>query len=140
MRREWTVFQSFWHIEPTQAILMQDERRVAWNRIESFRADLRLVIGSFSLYKPGNVNTGPFFRIPPHKFLPFAPRLAVRSGTGAVVNNSAIARPCESPTVAAIIFRFPRVGFIDTVAAKNAGINPAAGRSRPVGLQFRETI
>src|SRR5205814_7932075 len=82
----------------------------------------------------------PFFRVPPHQFFPFAPRAAVRPCTGTVVNDSAIARPREAPSVAEIISRFARVRLVYAIAAKNAGVNPAAARSGAVGFQLRESI
>src|SRR5206468_4422644 len=66
MRGKRSVLQTFWHVNPAQAILMQDERRITRNCIETFGAYLRLKVGSFTLYKSGNVDAGPFFGVPPH--------------------------------------------------------------------------
>src|SRR5439155_3312420 len=46
MSWQWSVLQTFWHVKPAQAVLMQDKRRVTGDCIQAFRAYLRLVIGS----------------------------------------------------------------------------------------------
>ena len=104
MSWERSVLQTFWHVDPAQAVLVQNERRITRNCIETFGAYFRLVIGRFPLYKSGNIDAGPFFRVPPDQFFPFAPGMAVRPRTGAIVNDSAIARPREAPAVTEIIF------------------------------------
>src|SRR6266496_193037 len=103
MRRQRSILQTLGHVKPTQSFLVQNKRRITGNRVESLRAWLRFVPRGFSFYESGNVDTCPFFRVPPHQFFPFAPRTAVRPCTRAVVNDSAIARPCETPAVAEII-------------------------------------
>ena len=45
MSRERAVLQTFWHVDPTQAVLVQDKRRITWNRIEAFGAN-RIAWGS----------------------------------------------------------------------------------------------
>src|SRR5712671_1807506 len=119
---------------------MQNKWRVTGNCIESFGAYLRLVVGRFSFHKTGNVYAGPFFRVPPHQFFPFAPWMTVRPRTGPVIDDAPIARPREAPAVTKVIFRFARVGLVYAIAAKNAGVDPAAARGRTVGFQFSETI
>ena len=140
MRRERAVLQAFWHVDPAQAVLVQDKRRITWNCIETFSAYLWLIVRSFSLYKAGNVDTGPFFRVPPHKFFPFAPWTAVRPRTGAIVNDSTIARPREAPAVTEVISRFPCVCLVYAIATEHAGVNPSAACSGSVSFQFRETV
>src|SRR6266853_1273028 len=103
---------------------MQNKRRITRNCIESFCAYLRLVVGSFSFHKARNVYAGPFFRVPPHQFFPFAPWMSVRPRTGAVIDDAAIARPREAPAMTEIIFGFARVSLVDTVAPKHARVNP----------------
>ena len=93
MSRERAVLQTFWHIDPAQAVLVQDKRRITWNRIKTFGAYLGLEVGSFSLYKSGNIDSGPFFRVPPDQFFPFAPWMAIRPSAGAIINDSAITGP-----------------------------------------------
>src|SRR5215211_4080793 len=119
---------------------MQDEGCVPRNCIETFGAHFRFVVGRFSLHKSGNIDAGPFFRVPPHQLFPFAPGMPVRPCTGAIVNNAAIARPREAPAVTKIIFRLAGVGLVHPIAAKNTGVNPAATGSRTVGFQFSKTI
>src|SRR6266581_1725271 len=107
---------------------MQNERRITGNCIEAFGAYLRLEVGRFSFHKAGNVYAGPFFRVPPHQFFPFAPWMSVWPRTGAVIYDASIARPCEAPAMTEIIFGFARVGLVDAVAVKHARVNPAAAR------------
>src|SRR5437879_4273165 len=127
MRRQRSILQTFWHVKPAQSVLVQNKRSITGNRVESLRAWLRFVLRSFSFYEAGNVYACPFFRVPPHQFFPFAPRTTVRPCTGTVVNDSAIARPREAPAVTEIISGFSRVCLVHAIAAKNAGVNPAAG-------------
>src|SRR5262249_42309527 len=140
MRGKRSVLQASGHINPAQTVLVQDEWRITGNRIETFRACLRLVIWGFAFYETGNVYAGPFFRIPPHQFFPFAPRTTVRSRAGAIVNNSAIARPTKAPPVAKVISGFSRVRLVNPIATKYAGVNPAAARSRTVRFHLWKTI
>ena len=65
MSRERSILQSFGHVDPAQAVLVQDKRRITWNRIQTFRAYLGLEVGRFPLDKSRNIDAGPFFRIPP---------------------------------------------------------------------------
>src|SRR5712675_2251389 len=107
MSRQRAVLQTFGHVDPAQAVLVQDERRIAWNRIKSFGAYLGLVVGRLPLYKSGNIDAGPFFGIPPDQFFPFAPGTPVRPRAGAIINDPAIARPAEAPAVTEIVSRLP---------------------------------
>src|SRR5262249_1938987 len=110
------------------------------NRIEAFRIELRFIIGRFSLYESGHVDARPFFRVPPHQFFALAPRTAVRSRTSAVVNDAAVARPREAPSMPEIISGLARVGLVYAIAAQNAGGNPAAACGGTAGFQFSKTI
>src|SRR6059058_5288582 len=118
MRRQGSILQPLRHVKPAQSVLVQNKRCITGNRVESLRAWLRFVLRSLSFYEAGNVDACPFFRVPPHQFFPFAPRAAVRPCTGTVVNDSAIARPREAPSVAEIISRFARVRLVYAIAAK----------------------
>src|SRR6266404_5458406 len=140
MSRQRPVLQTFWHVEPAESVLVKNERRIPGNRITSSCTLVRLVLGSFPFYKSGNVYAGPFFRVPPHQFFPFAPRTAVRPRTGTIVNDSPIARPTEAPAVAEIVPGSSRVCLVHAIAAKNARINPAAACGGSVGFQFREAV
>ena len=106
MSGERSVLQTFWYVNPAQAVFMQNERRITRNCIEAFGAYLRLEVGRFSFHKAGNVYAGPFFRVPPHQFFPFAPWMSIRPRTGAVIYDASIARPCEAPAMTEIIFGF----------------------------------
>src|ERR1051326_2967043 len=140
MRWEWAIVQTSWHINPAQSVLVQNERRIAGNCLEAFCTYLRLVVGSLTWHKSGNVDAGPFVRVPPHEFFSFAPGTTVRPRTGAIVNDSAIAGPTEAPAVSEVISGFSRVRFVHAVAAENTGINPAAACGRSVSFQFSKTI
>src|ERR1043166_4216970 len=104
MGRQRAVLQTFWHVNPAQAVLVQDKRSITWNRIDTLSSNLRFVIRRFSFYEAGNVYSGPFFRVPPHEFFPFTPWTAVWTRTGAIVNNPAITRSAEAPAVTKVIF------------------------------------
>src|SRR5437660_7258375 len=106
MSRERPVLQTFRHVKPAQAVLVQNKRSVTGNRVESSRAWLRFVLRSFPFNEAGNVYAGPFFRVPPHQFFSFAPRTPVRPCTGTVVHDSAIARPREAPAISKILSGF----------------------------------
>src|SRR4029077_11473429 len=103
MSRERAVLQTFLDVDPAQAILVQDKRRIARNCVETFGAYFGLVVGRFPLHKSGNIYAGPFFRVPPDQLFSFAPGMPVRPRAGAIVNDSAIARPTEAPAVTEII-------------------------------------
>src|SRR6266481_3138725 len=107
MRGERSVLQPFWHIKPTQSVFMQNKWRITRNCIKSFGAYFGLVVGRFPLYKSGNVDAGPFFGIPPDQFFPFAPGSPIRPRAGAIIYDSAIARPTEAPAVTEIISGLP---------------------------------
>src|SRR5437899_10484416 len=100
MGRQRPVLQTFRNIKRAQSILVQNKWRITGNGIQAFCGFIRLVLRSFSLYEARNVYTRPFFRVPPYQFFPFAPRTAVRSRTGTIVNEPAIARPPDTPAVA----------------------------------------
>src|SRR6266404_3807027 len=103
MRRERPILQTFRHVNPAQAVLVQDERRVTRNCIKALRTYLRFIVGSFPLYESRNIDAGPFFRVPPDQFFAFAPGMPVRPRAGAIINDSTIARPTEAPAVTEIV-------------------------------------
>src|SRR6266511_4757090 len=105
MRREWAVLQTLRNVHPAQAIFMQDEGGVAALTIQTRFVPSRSIIGRFACLKIRNINACPFFRFPPDKFFAFTPRLTVRLRAGAIINDTAIARPTEPPTVSEIILR-----------------------------------
>ena len=65
-----------------------------------------LIRWSFRSFEIRNVIAGPFFLtfIPPYELLAIAPGTSVGTRGSAVVENSAIARPCESPAVTVASF------------------------------------
>src|SRR5262245_19571826 len=103
MSGERTVLQAFWHVDPAQAVLMKDKRRITRNCIKPFGAYFELVIGGFALYKSSNIDASPFFGVPPHQFFAFAPGTTVRPGAGTIINNPAIAGPTEAPAVPKVV-------------------------------------
>src|SRR5262245_12685202 len=105
MSWEGSIFQTFRYVDPSQSVLVEHEWRIAGNRVQSFCAYLRLIVGGLPLYKSCDIDTGPFFRVPPNQFFSFAPRAAVRTRTGAIVNDATIARPGEAPAMAEVISR-----------------------------------
>ena len=66
MSWERAVLQTSGHVNPTQAILVQDEWRIPRNCVKAFCAYLRFIVRRFSLYKSRNIDAGPFFRVPPN--------------------------------------------------------------------------
>src|SRR5215468_4683161 len=142
MSWERSIFQTFRHVNPTQSILVEHERRIAGNCVQPFCAQLRFVVGRFSLNKSGNIDAGPFVRVPvpPHQFFPFAPRTPIRSRTSAIVNDPPITRPGEPPAMAEVISRLSRVRLVHSIATENTRVDPATARSRTVGFQFSKTV
>src|SRR5438034_10219613 len=136
MRREWAVLQTLRDVHPAQAIFMQDEGRVAAFTLKASFVSSRSIIGRFACLEIRNVNAGPFFRFPPDKLFAFAPRFTIRLRAGPIVNDAAIARPTEAPTVAEIILRLSRVRFVHAISIENARINPCAARGRAISFQF----
>src|SRR5436305_912908 len=136
MRRQRTVLQTFRNVHPAQPVFVQDERGIAALTVQTSFIPSRSVIGRFACLEIRNVNASPFFRFPPDKFLAFTPWLTVRFRAGAIVNDAAIARPTEAPTVSQIILRLARVRFVHAVSIENARINPCAARGRAISFQF----
>src|SRR5262245_41992820 len=66
MSWERAVFQSFWYVNPAQTVLVQDERCITRNCIETFSAYFGLIVWRLALYKSGNIDSGPFFGVPPN--------------------------------------------------------------------------
>ena len=55
MRRQRPILQTFWHVKPTQSVLMQNKRRITGNRIQSLCVLVRSVLRRFSLYETGTL-------------------------------------------------------------------------------------
>src|SRR5277367_3055107 len=107
MRRKRTVIESGRNPNPTKPVGVQDEGLVSSERVVAFGAGLRLVICTLRGDKIGHVEASPLLgaSVQPNELLSFAPRLAVRPGRGASVENAAVGWPGESPTVTIEIFR-----------------------------------
>src|ERR1051325_2409518 len=138
MGRDRTILQTLRNKKPAQAVLVQDERAVTRLTIEADLAIARLVIGWLVFFEISHVESDPvsFFGIPPDELLSLAPRCALRGGTGAVVENAAIAWPGEAPPVAQIVVRLAAQGLVHAIAIENAGVNPAAAGGRTIIFQF----
>src|SRR4029077_328319 len=72
----------------------------------------------------------------PDQFLAFAPRLAVGSGGGAIVEDAAIGGPGPAPAVAVGVFRIAFVGAVLAFLGENAGVNPAAAECGAVVFEI----
>src|SRR6266516_5041966 len=136
MRRKRPILQTLWHVKPGQSVFMQNKGCIAGNRFEAFRARVRLVLRSLSLYETRDIDADPFLGIPPHQFFPFTPGTSVRSRTGTIVNDAAITRPREAPAMTEIIFGFPCICLIHAISAENAGVNPTAARRRTIVFEI----
>ncbi len=68
VRRKWTVGQTDRDPDPAEAVGVEDERLVAFQRGVAFGIGRRLVVRSFGGDEIGDVVAGPFFGggIPPH--------------------------------------------------------------------------
>src|SRR4030095_1839349 len=130
------VLQTFRHIHPAETVFVQNEWSIAPLTVETTLSLLRFVIRPLVSFEIGNVDPGPISRLPPNQFFAIAPRITTRLSAGAIINNSAVARPTEAPAMAEIISRLASICFVDTVATENAGINPATARGRSVIFQF----
>ena len=128
MRRHRAVLQTFRHMDPAEAVLVQDKWRIARNCIES------LCVSGRARKSGGLPGTNPATsmpvhfvrRVPPDQFFAFAPRLAGRSRARAIINDAAIARPGEAPAMAEIIFGISREFALFTLSrTKHTGVNPA---------------
>src|SRR5690348_4358272 len=66
------------------------------------------------------IESGPFFLffVPPDQLLALAPRRSIRARRGAVVDDAAVVRPRESPSMAEQIFRLALVGTISVRLGK----------------------
>ena len=107
VRRYRSILQPARHIKPSESILMQDKCSIAANCIKTDLVSGWSKLWRFFHRKIGVIDARPFALrlIPPNQFLPVAPRFASRAGARSIIDDAAIARPGEAPTVAKIIFR-----------------------------------
>ena len=119
---------------------MHDERRVAGKGVVAAFLRTASVIGALGLREVRHIVTRPlpFCLIPPDEFFPFAPWRSVGGGRSAVVENAPIERPRVAPAVTVATTRSPTVGLV--LAVVNAGVDPAAGSGRAIGLEFSEVL
>src|SRR5205085_6768408 len=142
VRRHWSVLQTFRHMQPAEAVFVQDEGGVAGDRVESVLVSSWPKLRRFFDREIRLIVAGPFAlrRVPPNQFLALTPGLTGRTRARSIIYNAAIARPDEAPAVTQKSFRISRVRLVDFVRAENAGINPAAARGGTVSLQPRITV
>src|SRR5581483_4029298 len=102
-------------MKPAKPVFMQNERRISGNRVEPVFVSARLIIRWLLQREIRLISAGPFplSDVPPDKFLFLTPRPAIRRRARSIINDAAIARPGEAPTVTEITLRIARVGFVD---------------------------
>src|SRR5579872_1401498 len=143
MRRQRTILQSARHVQPANSVRMQRKGSRAAESIGSMTVlQIRGHIRSHLLVVIGMIKAGPLLLvlIPPDKFLPFAPRLAVRARRGTVVNDAAVIRPCEAPSMPKKIFRLTLVRAIAVLLRKYSAVDPCAAGRRAVVLQIFDVL
>ena len=140
VRGQRSILQTRSHPDPSCAVGMHDEGRIAGESFIATLLGISFRVGPLLFREIGNVMAAPlpFCFIPPDQFFPLAPRLAIRRGGTAVVQDAPIERPRESPavTVAAAGLAFVR----DVLAVVHAGVDPAAAGCRAVGFEVREVF
>src|SRR5436190_8186310 len=119
---------------------MHDEWRVAGQRLVAVFLRVAGVVGALLFREVGDVVAGPlpFRLVPPDQLLPLAPRLAIRGGGAAVIEDAPVARPGVAPAVAVAAPRLARVRFV--LAVEDAGVDPAAAGGGAVIFQFTEVL
>src|SRR5262249_54867316 len=95
-------------------------------------------VGSGCLVIVGNIQARPLPScvIPPNQLLTLAPRLAIRTRRSAVVNDSAIIGPCESPSVPKQIVGRSFAGTIPLFLGEHSAVDPSTARRRSIVLQI----
>src|SRR5256886_16981535 len=93
---------------------MHDERRVAGQGLAAVFLRVAGVVGALLFCEVGDVvaHPLPFRLVPPDQLLPLAPRLPVRRGGAAVVEDAAGARPPLAPPAAVAAARPSGEGFV----------------------------
>ena len=115
-------------MQPAEPVFVQDERRIAGDRIKSAlvsgRPKLRRLVG----HEIRNVDTASICVAPgPTRPISCARSRVRRSGRArSIIYDAAIARPGEAPAVAEIIFRLARVRLVNLIGTEDAGVNPPA--------------
>src|SRR6185295_2396344 len=99
VRRDGTVDEARGRPDPAQAVRVGDERRAAADRLHALRVLAGLELGRLVLLEVGVVDAGPraLLRVPPDVLLALGPRLAIRVGRGAVVEQARVGRPRPPP-------------------------------------------
>src|SRR5438309_24810 len=88
------------------------------------------------------VQPGPMFLffVPPDQFLTLAPGLAVGPRRRPVVNDAAIIRPRESPSMTKKVFGFSLVSPVATFLRKYAAIDPRSARGGSIFLEILDVL
>src|SRR5579885_3304895 len=95
------------------------------------RAGRRLVIGWLVRLEIRLIEADPaaFLAVPPDELLSLRPRPAIRSGTGAVVQDPTIVRPSETPFgFERMIAALPITRAIAVRLGEDTAVDPAAAR------------
>ena len=114
VRRQRTVLEAARDPDPADTVRVHDERLIAGNRRVAARRRRRLIRRRLGPGEVGRIESRPRLLsvVPPHQLLAVAPRPAVGSGRGPVVENAPIVGPRESPPVTVGIARLPFGGAI----------------------------
>src|SRR6184192_1563836 len=102
MRWHRPVLQPAGNVQPAHAIRMQHEWSGAAECLHPVTVlQIFLSIRRSGLLEIRSVEPSPlsFLLIPPDQLLALAPRLSIRTRRSPVVNDAAVIRPCEPPTV-----------------------------------------
>src|SRR5205085_5594511 len=127
-------------IQPALPVALHDEGIVPRERLDARRSWGGSMAGRAVLDEVGSVDARPLalLRLPPDELLALRPRLAVRIGGGAVVEDAAVVRPRPGPFLGHPVLLAsglsPR-GLVDAVLAA-AAIDPATASRRAVRLQL----
>src|SRR5947209_8784358 len=101
MRRHRPILQTLRNVKPSEPVFVQDERRVARNRLESAFVSGWPKLRRLLDREIGLIGARPFALglVPPDQFLVLAPRFAGRTRARSIIYNAPIARPDEAPAV-----------------------------------------
>src|SRR5579864_5483685 len=127
VRWQRTVGQSLRRENPASPIRVQDKRFISGESLITLRVFRRLIIRRFRPREVRDVQPGPLFvlLIPPNEFLALAPRLPIRTGRGAVIEDAAVRRPGKAPAMSPEVLGIPLVSAVLTRAREDAGVDPA---------------
>src|SRR5690348_13543107 len=145
VRGQRAVFQAGWDVDPAAPVRLHDERVGAGDGVHADALLLNGGAGRLVKLEVGHVVAGPGALaivgagIPPDQLLALGPRVAVRIGGGAVVEDAPVRRPGEAPArVIGVLAGGVAVaagGQIHPFLRDVAAIDPAAASRAAVVLQ-----